>query len=370
MLDAILEYELKPKVDLIDRNGIYPESVIRNFGKTDLYDLTNTNSDNTLLNAIKNMASVSNICATTGFCVWCQDALVWYLMHTKNTALKDSLLEKTIRGEILGGTGLSNPLKAYAKIEKNHLRAKRVSGGYTINGTLPWVSNIEYGHVFGAIFNVTDKDHNVMGIIRCDSGKVLLKLNHKFCALDGSATRSVVLKDYFIPDFDILADPVEPYLVDITPGFILLQAGIAKGIIDSSIYQIKKANKTHAHINSYFDVRVGDLESRLSNILNTIGNLTKTPYDTDNPMYLQELLKARLEIGKIAIDTASIACLFSGTKGYMQGATPQRNLREAYFVAIVTPSIKHLYKELDDIQNGVGVMKKWKSVKNLGYYEI
>jgi len=37
-----------------------------------------------------------------------------------------------------------------------------------------------------------------------------------------------------------------------------------------------------------------------------------------------------------------------GAKGYLSNNAAQRRLREAYFIAIVTPAIKHLRKELHE----------------------
>ncbi len=45
-------------------------------------------------------------------------------------------------------------------------------------------------------------------------------------------------------------------------------------------------------------------------------------------------------------DPAQAAMLHQGARGYLRQATAQRRLREAYFVAIVTPSLKHLRHEL------------------------
>jgi hypothetical protein len=43
--------------------------------------------------------------------------------------------------------------------------------------------------------------------------------------------------------------------------------------------------------------------------------------------------------------------LHAGARGYLSAAPAQRKLRESYFVAIVTPAIKHLRKELDSMAN-------------------
>lgn len=382
MLDTIIKVELAQKVNSIDKDGYYPNSIMRNMGKANLYKIidsfselnSNANTNHLisqgLKNVINNLASVANTCGTTAFCAWCQDALSWYLINSNNKKLQESTLDSVLNGELLGGTGLSNPMKAYADIEKNYLSAIQTNNGYIINGTLPWVSNIEYGHIFGSIFNVKNSNHNAMGIIRCDSNKVLLKSKIKFCALNGSATQSVVLKNYFMPFSDVLADPVEPYLIKIAPGFILLQTGLAMGVIRSCIDEINKSNKNQSHINRFIEDQGCELENSLNEFCKRVWLLCETPFNSDDPIYMQELLKVRLEASKLSIRSASSACLHGGARGYLYNTTAHRNLKEAYFVAIVTPSIKHINKELEDIKNGVGVMKKWKNNTNCGDYII
>lgn len=48
-------------------------------------------------------------------------------------------------GEVLGGTGMSNTVKAFANIEPLRLKGKRADGGYMVNGSPPWVSNLGQG---------------------------------------------------------------------------------------------------------------------------------------------------------------------------------------------------------------------------------
>ena len=43
--------------------------------------------------------------------------------------------------------------------------------------------------------------------------------------------------------------------------------------------------------------------------------------------------------------------LHLGAKGYLSNNAAQRRLREAYFIAIVTPAIKHLRKELHEFDS-------------------
>ncbi len=57
----------------------------------------------------------------------------------------------------------------------------------------------------------------------------------------------------------------------------------------------------------------------------------------------------RLLGSKLSLKAANSAMLHMGAKGFLVNNAAQRRVREAYFVAIVTPAIKHLRKELHNI---------------------
>ena len=52
------------------------------------------------------------------------------------------------------------------------------------------------------------------------------------------------------------------------------------------------------------------------------------------------------EIGELALRATQSALLHQGARGYLMSSAPQRRIREAHFVAIVTPAIKHLRWEM------------------------
>jgi alkylation response protein AidB-like acyl-CoA dehydrogenase len=97
------------------------------------------------------MAEVSRVCGATGFMMWCQAVAGLYLQASGNPALDGALLQAHVRGQRLGGTALSNPMKSFAAIEGLLLRATPVPGGYRVSGTLPWVSNLGPDHYCGAV---------------------------------------------------------------------------------------------------------------------------------------------------------------------------------------------------------------------------
>jgi ABC-type taurine transport system ATPase subunit len=69
----------------------------------------------------------------------------------RNQAIDAALSDVGLSGTRLGATALSNPMKHFSGIEELRLTGKRVSGGYRINGSLPWVSNLASDTVFACI---------------------------------------------------------------------------------------------------------------------------------------------------------------------------------------------------------------------------
>src|ERR1700726_4719898 len=89
--------------------------------------------------AIRSMAAAGEHCLSTAFCMWCQNALGWYIYASDNEGLKEKLGRRVARGEALGGTALSNPIKAFFGIEQIRLKGRRVNGGHRLRGPLPFV---------------------------------------------------------------------------------------------------------------------------------------------------------------------------------------------------------------------------------------
>ena len=92
-----------------------------------------------------------------------------------------------------------------------------------------------------------------------------------------------------------------------------------------------------------FLAQVGLLADRLD--LDGAVLLAEDPFETSEEFF-REILELRLAAGELAIRASQSAMLHTGAKGYLRAAPAQRKLRESYFVAIVTPAIKHLRKEL------------------------
>jgi hypothetical protein len=346
----IANRDLSPLVQAIDADGVYPEQVMHALGEAGAF-AAHAGPSPDLKSAIQAMSRISEICLSTAFCMWCQNALAWYIANSANEELKATLGPRVSSGEVLGGTALSNPMKTFFGIETLKLKATRVDGGYVVRGLLPWVSNLGDDHYFGAIFELSDNPgHRVMAVIDCAHPDVTIRQNDHFVALEGTRTFAIQIRDAFIPDAMVLADPIDSYLPRIRAGFILLQAGMAFGLIRNCIDLMKQTRSTLGHVNKYLERQPEDFEAELAGMEAEVFTLCETPYDP-SPAYFRRVVEARLAAGEASVSAAHYAMLHCGARGYVATGAAQRRLREAYFVAIVTPATKQLRKMLAEMPN-------------------
>lgn len=344
---------IAPLTSKIDLEGYYPQDVMKALGHAGVFrqhlSTPAAGGNGNLMDAISAMGKVSEECLSTGFLTWCQDTCAWYLDNSENTSLRDTYVPKFASGELLGGTGLSNAMKALSSIEPLRLQAEEVDGGFIVNGVLPWVSNLGDDHFFGTMFQVNGTNpRKVMALIPCQSEGFTLRTVGPFTALEGTRTLACQFKDVFVPESMLIADPIDEYLPKIRAGFILLQMGMGVGNIQSCINLMNEVEPQLGHVNRFLDDRPDVLQEELNDAIDATIALAEEPLN-DDPDFWREVLELRLAGGELALRAAHSAMLHTGAKGYLQMGAAQRKLREAYFIAIVTPATKHLRKELSEM---------------------
>jgi alkylation response protein AidB-like acyl-CoA dehydrogenase len=152
----------------------------------------------------------------------------------------------------------------------------------------------------------------------------------------------------------VLAQPAESaaYIKRIKPGMILAQMGMGLGLIDACGKLMAQSNRTLAHVNQYLDDQFEDIDSALEDgraATYALADELQQGVVADRTL---DILKLRLAGGELSVRAAHAAMLHQGAKGYLVRNAAQRRLREAYFVAIVTPATKHLRREIARIEDG------------------
>jgi alkylation response protein AidB-like acyl-CoA dehydrogenase len=347
---SIARRELAPIAADIDDGTVYPADLLRRFGDAGAWGSHRPNDDGAadLRSAIQSIAALGEVCGATAFMAWCQNTLVWYAANSGNPALA-GFTNDVAAGKILGGTGLSNPMKSFFGIERLKLKGRRVDGGYVVRGALPWVSNLGADHFFGTIFEIEDRPGEiVMFLADCSDPAVTLQPCKPFLAMDGTGTYSVQFRDAFISSDHILAEPAGPFVKTIRSGFILLQAGMGLGLIRDCVAIMNEVAAPLGHVNRYLPQQPADFGEMLSDLESETMKLAADPYNADDS-YWRRVLALRLNLGEASVAAAHTAMLHCGARGYLKSHRVQRRLREAYFVAIVTPATKQLRKMLAEV---------------------
>jgi alkylation response protein AidB-like acyl-CoA dehydrogenase len=347
---SIARRELAPIAADIDDGTVYPADLLRRLGDAGAWGSHRPNDDGAadLRCAVQSIAALGEVCGATAFMAWCQNTLVWYAANSGNPALA-GFTNDVAAGKILGGTGLSNPMKSFFGIERLKLKGRKVDGGYVVRGALPWVSNLGADHFFGTIFEIEDRPGEiVMFLADCSDPAITLQPCKPFLAMDGTGTYSVQFRDAFISSDHILAEPAGPFVKKIRSGFILLQAGMALGLIRDCVAIMNEVAAPLGHVNRYLPQQPVDFGEMLSDLESETMELAADPYNADDS-YWRRVLALRLSLGEASVAAAHTAMLHCGARGYLKSHRVQRRLREAYFVAIVTPATKQLRKMLTEV---------------------
>ena len=349
---VIAQGPLARDAERIDREGHYPLDLLQSLGRAGALAAHLDRDGRDFVGAIRAMTEAGRVCGSTAFMMWCHDVCGLYMEQSGNPALTGRRLDDHARGTTMGGTGMSNPMKAFAGIESMLLKARRVAGGWRVSGTLPWVSHIAKDHCLGAVAAVVDADgqgfdgsQEVMFLLDCAAPGVELRHCPTFSAMEGTSTWSVRLTDVMIDADHVIADPVRPFIGRIRGAFVLLQTGMGLGVAQGSIDSMWQVEDQLGHVNEFLDDRPYALQAELDDLTARIEGLAGTPYAVGDD-YLIDVLDVRAHASELALRAAQSALLHHGARGYLMSAAPQRRVRESHFVAIVTPAIKHLRKEM------------------------
>jgi len=350
-IEARVRETLAPLAERIDREGFYPVAFMRELGGLGGFGVV-AGRDDYALDLARQVAittAVGRVCGSTAFLVWCQSTCAWYLQHAPEAAVRQRYLDKVARGELLAGTGMSNAVKHLAGIEKIRLDARKVGDGYVVNGVLPWVSNAGADNLVIVAASV-DGGGYLMFAVEGRTEGLALHPCPDFSGMEGTSTLNLRFHDVVIGADRVLAHPAqfEAFMARIKAGFVLGQAGMGFGVVEGCLKTLREANVTHAHVNGFLDDQEAELQAELGTLQAQAVALARQAQAGITPIL--PVLKLRAAASELALRAANSAVLHAGARGYLMRHPAQRQLREAVFVAIVTPALKHLRKEISDLE--------------------
>ncbi|MCM3570534.1 acyl-CoA dehydrogenase family protein [Neobacillus mesonae] len=341
-LGGIIEKELKPLVKKVDCEAFYAEGYLEKLGEAGLMSSVNKTQKQLIMDEMLLVEETAKVCMTTAFCLWCHLAALTYVRHTTNETLKRKLLPSLENGEILGATGLSNPMKSFAGLERLYLSAEPIEGGYILSGVLPSVSNLGENHWFGLIAGVNE-EKQIMCCIPCNTVGLEMKEKADYLGINGSATYACQFNQVFIPNEWVLSENASAFVERVRPAFISYQIPLGLGVTKASITSIEKVCQRQNGCNRFLKTQSGSLQDSVQQIEKRL----QTAFSQES-LNWKEIAGIRLDSAYLTLEAVQAAMLHNGSAGYLKESAPSRRLREAYFYANLTPTIKHLEKVLQN----------------------
>lgn len=345
-----LSRELAPLAQAVDDEGLYPREILSGLGRLGGFGASaSADAEVSPEVQLQTIMLAGRHCGSTAFLAWCQSASAWYLARAPQQAPRQRYLADVLAGSLLAGSGMSNFLKHFAGIEKIRLNARAVDGGYQIDGILPWVSNLDHGHLLLTAAAVDDGRY-IMFAIPTDSDGLRLHPCPDFSGMEGTNTWNVRMKDVWVPTEDILAEPEQfgEFIDVVKQGLILTQTGMGLGIIAGSLGTLNSDRTTTRLVNHFLETDTDDIQQALNRLQAEAFALAPSVSEGTAPPLA--VLRLRAQVSEWTLRATQSTALHVGARGYLMRHPAQRRLREAMFVAIVTPALKHLRKEIDALE--------------------
>lgn len=132
-----------------------------------------------------------------------QSSLVMYPLYAfANEALKEELLPKLAKGEMIGCFGLTEP-DGGSDPGGMKTKAKKIKSGYSLNGAKSWITNSPIADVF--IVWAKNEDDQIKGFVLRKGMKGLSAPVHKGkFSLRASITGEIVMQDVEVPEDHML----------------------------------------------------------------------------------------------------------------------------------------------------------------------
>jgi alkylation response protein AidB-like acyl-CoA dehydrogenase len=233
-------------------------------------------------------------------------------------------------------------MKYLSNIEPLQMRATRHDGGFSLAGSLPWITNLRReGFVAAAVFDHDDGAPPSIFAVPHDAAGVARSEDLDLIGMRASSTAALALHGTVLDARDQISDDAPAFVARVRPGFLGLQCGMSLGLARRALAALAQAGAgSRAALQDEADELDARLAAQTSQLLDGVADgrfLTQ-------PAALFEL---RIALAETVAAAVALEVQASGGRGYLreqQGTA--RRVREASFIPIVTPSLVQLKAQL------------------------
>lgn len=374
MLEYPLENSLKDwlieRAEVIDQEPGYAEEILGRLASQSLFGLGVAGKlggveKSTFGQAFAALVAVAKCSLNAAFILWAQRGVIDLLAQQPEHALSKILLPLLIKGRVAGAPGLSNLIKFGSGLEPLRVQAKPVSGGWELNGQMPWVSNAQDNNfiaVVAAQIQVEEKEDaqemvqtqeqfqaqsqdqkRVQGqevgifLLPNKADGVQRRPDWSLYSIQSSATASIGLEKVRLSNEHLIATDAFKFMSSFRPPFLAQQCALSVGVALASLEHVIRHQKQHQ---GYIQ-QARALEEQILKIAEQlILGVTKEVW-VESPQGLFEL---RLQLAALCSQSAMLEMQIEGGAAYVKGQreATRRRLREALLLPLITPTVAQL----------------------------
>ena len=347
ILPTTLQSWLQSQTDSLDRTQDLASDVLPKLSEAGLFGVgvpqQYGGSGGDVRDAIHAIADVTEYSLTAAFVFWGHRTFIEYLLHSPNQVLAERWIARLVKGARGGATGLSNAMKFLSGIESLQITATPEQGGFQLDGSLAWVTNLRKEGFIAAAAVASSVDAPPAIVSFCnDTDGVQRSADLDLMALRSSNTAAVKLNAVFISDDEVIHANAREYLPNVRPSFLGMQCGMSIGLARASL---RSAEALCAATRSQLNGRVSELQQQLNDVVEA---MTAGILDGNFKSKAAGLFRIRITLAEIVQQAVMLELQASGGRAYLQDNDRNfaRRWRESAFIPIVTPSLTQLQIEL------------------------
>jgi hypothetical protein len=274
------------------------------------------------IHAVRMMAGLASESLAVGFAAWCQRSCIHYIVESQGCLAGRELLPRLLDGSLAGATGLSNAMKHLAGFEPLRTTAALQGDEVHLEGSLPWISNLQPGRFVVAIVG-SNGEHCTVVLVPSTAAGVLRRPDLPLCGLLGTATAPLELRAVTLDRRWVLSEDGRGFLAAVRPGFLLLQCGLALGLAERAHAELEAANPISKRV-------LADRTAALSRLLRRswtrIAELCEGA-GSGGPRQLRRLVQLRIDLVRLAGDAVRLEVEAMGGSGFMSHSGTARRVR-------------------------------------------
>lgn len=291
------------------------------------------------------LRAVAAECMSTAFSLWAHRMVVEYVTAAGG-AVADGLRDELVGGRRLGSIAMATALKEVAGLGAVPTTARPDGqGGYIVDGTIAWASNIDEGTLLLFPARVVrddaadDSGERVILTALIGSAGLTIRPAKNLLALGATRSAMLVFDGLVVPAADVLADSLSAARAQRAP-HLLLQTAFCLGLADRSLAEAAPLAAATNGVIAAQHRRLAEQRDALSARLDAFA---EDPAAQEN----RDVTLLRYEAARLAGSTVRLESALVGGRGYVTTSGTNRRLREASFLPVQSPSEVQLLTELE-----------------------